>query len=78
MITATGQTLNLGNYAATANTTQSPWAGLILNGGGAQISGGILALGSAKGVIYSGGTIGSTISCEITGSGGLTVFGPRR
>ena len=67
-VTATGQTLNLGN-----GTGQ---AGLILNGN-ASLSGGTLALGAAEGVVYAGGIAGSTISSAISGSGGLTVFGPQ-
>ena len=35
-----------------------------------------MAFGTSEGVIYSGGTGTNTISASITGSGGLTVFGP--
>ena len=69
-----GVTLSIGNYAATASATQSPQAGLILNGG--SISGGTaLAFGSAEAVVYTS-LAGGTIAPPITGSGGLTAFGP--
>ena len=68
----------MGNYNATASTTQSPWAGLILNGG-ASISGGTLATQAAGAelVVYSGGSGANAISANITTStAGVTFFGP--
>ena len=64
-ITATGQTLTVGN--------NSGQAGLILNGG--TISGGTLAFGAAEGTIYTS-KVGGQITAAITGSGGITSFGP--
>ena len=62
----TGNTLTLGDGTDPA--------GLILNGGsGSGITGGMLAFGGSEGDIFTHG--GSTISSEITGTGGLTFNG---
>ncbi|MGC3970144.1 MAG: autotransporter-associated beta strand repeat-containing protein [Pirellulales bacterium] len=50
-------------------------AGLILNGGSIQTGG--LDFGAAEGVVYAGGSIGSSISAVISGTAGLTKFGPQ-
>ncbi len=62
-ITATGQTLTLGDGTNAA--------GLILQGG--NITGGTLAFGGSEGVIYSSGT--DSVSAAITGTKGLTFAG---
>ncbi len=62
----TGQTLALGNGAGQA--------GLILNGG-AITGAGTLDFGAAEGTVYTS-LAGGVISTAITGSGGLTTFGP--
>ena len=67
-VNATGYTLTLGGT--------SGQAGLILNGSNAGILGGTLAFGTQEGVIYSGGGSSSSITSAITGSGGVTIFGP--
>lgn len=81
-VTATGQVL-------TINGGGIP-AGLILNPDttnlavGASILGGTLNFNASEGIVYVGGTDGSgatletvaTISANITGTGGLTKFGP--
>ena len=70
-------TLNLGGQTLTLGGT-SGQAGLILDGL-ASITGGTLAFGNQEGVIYSGSGAGggaNTISSAITGSGGVTFFGP--
>ncbi|MGD0461862.1 MAG: autotransporter-associated beta strand repeat-containing protein [Tepidisphaeraceae bacterium] len=76
---ATVYALNDGGQAISAGTSTltigngSSQAGIILNGG--SISSGTLAFGAAEGTVYTS-KAGSTISSNITGSGGLTTFGP--
>ena len=65
VITATGFTITLGDGTDPA--------GLIMGGGSAAITGGTLAFGGSQAIIYAKGT--STISSEITGTGGLTLAG---
>jgi fibronectin-binding autotransporter adhesin len=65
VITATGFTITLGDGTDPA--------GLIMGGGGAAITGGTLAFGGSQAIIYTKGS--STISSEITGTGGLTLAG---
>ena len=62
-------TLQVGSQAA------GDIAGLIMNGG--DIDAGTLAFGAAEGVIYTSESgLGTSISSAISGSGGLTLFGP--
>jgi autotransporter-associated beta strand protein len=65
VITATGHTLTIGDGTDPA--------GLIMDGGGAGITGGTLAFGASEAVIDAKGS--STISSTITGTGGLTLSG---
>ncbi|MHA3775333.1 beta strand repeat-containing protein [Verrucomicrobiota bacterium sgz303538] len=54
-------------------------AGVIMNpvGGDSKITGGTLAFGTAEGVIYTGGTTSfGRLESAVTGSGGVTKFGP--
>ncbi|MBL9080920.1 MAG: autotransporter-associated beta strand repeat-containing protein [Planctomycetales bacterium] len=50
-------------------------AGLILNAGSIQTAG--LAFGGAEGLIYAGGAAGSSIGAAISGTAGVTKFGPQ-
>jgi fibronectin-binding autotransporter adhesin len=61
-------TLTIGN-----GSTFVP-AGLILNGGASISGAGTLSFAASEGAIYCAGS--STISSTITGTGGLTFFGP--
>ena len=65
-VTATGQTLTVGNGSGAA--------GVILNNG-ATITGGTLAFGTSDGVIYGGGASASNVTANITGSAGITKMG---
>jgi hypothetical protein len=67
-----GQTINLNGNALTTGTGGGQ-AGIILNGG--TISSGTLAFGGAEGVVYTSLANGA-ISSQITGSNGVTYFGP--
>jgi fibronectin-binding autotransporter adhesin len=65
VITATGFSITLGDGTDPA--------GLILDGGTAEILGGTLAFGGSEAFIYAKGS--NTVSSEITGSNGLTLAG---
>jgi autotransporter-associated beta strand protein len=65
VITATGHTITLGDGTDPA--------GLIMDGGGAAITGGTLAFGGSEAIIWAKGT--STISAAITGTNGLVIAG---
>jgi autotransporter-associated beta strand protein len=67
VITLNGQTLTLGN-----GSNINP-AGVVLGGG--QINGGTLAFRGSEATVYTS-LAGGTISSAITGSNGLTKFGP--
>jgi fibronectin-binding autotransporter adhesin len=61
-----------GTFTITLGDGSHP-AGLIMDGGSAAITGGILAFGGSEAVIYASGS--NSISAEVTGSNGLTLSG---
>lgn len=65
-----GDTLTIGG---TATTLTVAGGGVILNGG--TITGNTLGFGTGEGLIYTN-SAGGLISSVVSGSGGLTVFGP--
>ena len=65
-----------GGYTLTLGGPASAQAGLILDGG-ASVGTTTLAFAAAEGVVYSGGSTPNTISAVVSGTNGLTVYGPQ-
>ncbi len=77
--TGTATTLTISSNSTLTVGTGAGLAGILLNGtgttGAATINGsGTLAFGGAEGVVYVGSP-GGVISSNLTGTGGLTIFG---
>jgi autotransporter-associated beta strand protein len=70
---AGGSTLAIGNPGSGAG--QSGQAGLILNNGATISGGAAIAFGTAEATIYTSAA-NASISTQITGTHGMTVFGP--
>ncbi len=72
--TTGGQAINLGGHTlSVGDNTTGNQAGIIMNGG--SITGGTLAFAADEATIYTSAA-NATISANMTGTGGVTTFGP--